>query len=282
MAYVTTSDGVRLYWEEQGRGEPLLLIAGLGGTHMSWHRTVPLLADRYRVITYDARGVGDSDVPRGHYSMPLLAKDALAVLDDAGIGVANIFGMSMGGMVAQELAIRHPDRVRSVILGCTSCRGLDAVSPDSRVLRLLVQRAWMPPDEAFRVLVPFIYHPGTAQRRIDEDASVRATSFPSRRGYLGQLSAVASFRSCSRLAKVRAPTLLLHGADDDLVPAENSAVLSRHLPGARQVLLEEASHMFTTDQPEGTRDAVVAFLESLCGEGQLTAAGSVSAEAEPE
>src|SRR5438093_872013 len=118
MAETTTADGTRLYWEEGGDGDPLLLIQGLGWSAAMWFRLLPALEARHRVIRYDARGIGRSQVPAGPYSIELMADDAVTVLDAAGADTAHVFGCSLGGIVAQELTLSHPDRVRSLTLCC--------------------------------------------------------------------------------------------------------------------------------------------------------------------
>src|SRR5271155_5414484 len=114
------NEGVKIYWEELGEGAPLLLIMGLGWASYLWHRTRPVVAQRYRTITLDNRGVGRSDAPAGPYPIPVMASDAAAVLDAAGVDRAHVYGISMGGMIAQEFALQYPNRVRSLILGCTA------------------------------------------------------------------------------------------------------------------------------------------------------------------
>jgi pimeloyl-ACP methyl ester carboxylesterase len=117
------NQSAKLYWDEQGSGEPLLLIMGLSYPSYMWHRSRPVLAARYRTVALDNRGVGQSDVPPGIYSMALMASDAASVLDAAGVDTAHVFGVSMGGMIAQEFALQYPNRVRSLILGCTAAGG---------------------------------------------------------------------------------------------------------------------------------------------------------------
>jgi 3-oxoadipate enol-lactonase len=121
------NQGAKLYWDEQGSGEPLLLIMGLSYPSYMWHRSRPVLANSYRTIALDNRGVGQSDVPPGIYSIALMASDAAAVMDAAGVESAHVFGVSMGGMIAQEFALQYPSRVRSLILGCTAAGGPHAV-----------------------------------------------------------------------------------------------------------------------------------------------------------
>src|SRR3954454_19964478 len=117
-------DGARLYWEETGSGDPVLLIMGLGMNATGWWRTIPVLAGAgFRVLAFDNRGVGRSDRPPGPYSVPQLADDAVAVLDAAGIERAHVYGISLGGMIAQEIALRHAGRLRALVLGATTPGG---------------------------------------------------------------------------------------------------------------------------------------------------------------
>ena len=126
MAWVE-NQGAMIYWDEQGQGEPVLLIMGLGWASPMWHRSRPVLAERYRTIALDNRGVGRSDMPPGPYAIALMASDAASVLDAAGIEGTHVFGVSMGGMIAQEFALQYPRRVRSLILGCTAAGGPTAL-----------------------------------------------------------------------------------------------------------------------------------------------------------
>ena len=150
----TNSNGCRIYWEESGAGDPLLLIMGLGYSHDMWHRTRPAMADHYQTIVFDNRGVGKSDLPAGPYSIAQMADDAAAVLDAAGVERAHVYGISMGGMIAQELALNHPERVRSLILGCTACGGAKAVPTAAPVMQTLLDRAAMTPEEGVEAMGP--------------------------------------------------------------------------------------------------------------------------------
>src|ERR1700748_2689937 len=129
MPYVS-NEGAELYWTSQGSGMPMLLIMGLSFTHEMWYRLLPTLTERYRVILFDNRGMGRSSVPNAPYSIPQMARDAAAVLKAAGASAAHVMGASMGGMIAQELALRQPKLVRSLILGCTTHSGLFGRWPD--------------------------------------------------------------------------------------------------------------------------------------------------------
>src|SRR4029077_11618638 len=129
--------GAKIYWDEQGQGEPILLIMGLGWASNMWHRTRPVLTAHYRTIAFDNRGAGRSDVPPGPYSIALLASDAAAVLDAANVERAHVLGASMGGMIARDFALQSPKRVPSLILGCTAAGGPRAVQADPQAIQLL-------------------------------------------------------------------------------------------------------------------------------------------------
>src|SRR6202050_4613981 len=132
--------GAKIYWDEQGSGAPLLLINGLSYPSYMWHRARPPLAQSFRTIAFDNRGIGQSDVPPGVYPIPLMASDAAAVLDAAGVQRAHIFGVSMGGIIAQEFALQHPERVLSLILGCTAPGGREAIQAEPEALQTLLRR----------------------------------------------------------------------------------------------------------------------------------------------
>jgi len=256
-----TRDGTRLYWTEYGTGEPLLLIMGLGATHVWWHRLTPILASRFRTILFDNRGVGESDMPPGPYDMATLADDAMAVLDAAKVETAHVFGASMGGMIAQEVVLRHPQRVRSLILGCTACGGRDVVPAAREVREMLTARGNLTREESARNMVPYTFDAGTPRERIDEDIAVRLAANVPNDGYFAQLEAIRSWTgTLSRLPAITTPTLVIHGETDALVPPENGRIIARAIPNAQLVMLPHASHIFYTDQLEASADAILSFL----------------------
>jgi 3-oxoadipate enol-lactonase len=253
------NEGVKIYWDECGSGEPLLLIMGLSYPSYMWHRTRPILAQRYRTIAFDNRGIGQSDVPSGAYSMPTMASDGAAVLDAAGVESAHVFGLSMGGMIAQEFALQFPKRVRSLILGCTAAGGPRAVRAEAAVTETLLRQG-MTPEEAREAITPFIYDSGTPRERIDEDMAIRLKWYPTPQGYAGQLQAIFGWEAHSRIVQITVPTLVIHGETDRLIPAANAKLIAERIPGARLVLIPQASHIFETDQTAAAHQAILEFL----------------------
>ena len=251
--------GARIFWDEPGSGAPVLLIMGLGWPSYSWHRSRPLLSQHYRTIALDNRGVGQSDAPPGPYSITQMAADCAAVLGAARVNTAHIIGVSMGGMIAQEFALQYPKKVRSLILGCTSAGGPQAVLPDMAALEVLRSRG-KDPDAFNKAISPFIYDAATPQQRIDEDLEVRRKWFPTSEGYFAQLQAIMNWEAYSRIDQIAASTLVIHGETDRLIPAENARHIAARIPGAKLVLLPNASHIFTTDQPEAAHAAILGFL----------------------
>ena len=257
------NQGAQIYWDEEGQGTPLLLIMGLGAASVFWWRTRPVLAARYRTIALDNRGVGRSQVPPGPYSIPLMASDALAVLDAAGVDRAHVFGISMGGMIAQEFALQYPKRVRSLILGCTAPGGPNSVRADPEAVEILKARAILSPEEAEKAFLPFLYDASTPRERIDEDLEKRRAWLPTPAGYTAQLQAVFTWQAFDRLPQIAAPTLVIHGRNDRLVPHGNGELIAARIPGARLLLLPSANHLFITDQPEATARAIMEFLGQM-------------------
>src|SRR5437868_3906323 len=181
MPYAVNT-GTQLYWEEYGSGPAVLMIMGLSFTHEMWFRALPSLASEYRVIVFDNRGMGRSDVPKGLYSIPQMATDAHAVIRAAGISAADVIGASMGGMIAQELAIRFPDCVRRLVLACTSHGGPFARWPDVTGHARRNNRSGAGRWE--RALIPLLYADTTPRERIDEDLKIRSRCQWCYRGFL--------------------------------------------------------------------------------------------------
>jgi 3-oxoadipate enol-lactonase len=246
-------DGYRLHYQIHGHPglPPLLLIMGMGMPASAWIGLPARLASKFRVIVFDNRGTGRSTMGRGSFRIRRLADDAVRVLDAAGVGRADVFGISMGGMIAQELVLRHPQRVRGLVLGATFSSHRRSHKPQLSVavdlfLAILMRRRLKPKA---RLLV--------SDQFLEAFPSAFATWFahttPARaRTIRKQMVAVVRHDTDSRLRSIRAPTLVLSGDRDRLVPVENSRRLAQAIPGARLVEFPGAGHAFPFEREEET------------------------------
>jgi pimeloyl-ACP methyl ester carboxylesterase len=263
---VTTIDDLTLWFAADGDvadrdNPPLLLIQGLGYTADMWFRVLPELSAQRPTIRFDNRGVGRSSLPEADWSIVDMAEDAIAVLDAAGVSRAHVFGVSMGGLIAQELALRHPARVARLVLGCTHPGGREALRMDPAAATMLMDRSPRSAREAAEASVPFIYSPDTSRDDIDADMTARLR-YPLRAAaYWGQLDAMRHHEgTLARLPGISAPTLVIHGTADRLVQPGNAELIAKAIPDARLEWLEGASHFFWTDQPARTVELINGFL----------------------
>ena len=253
----------KIYWEEYGAGEPLLLIMGLGGSRQEWRRILPVMAEKYRVIVFDNRGVGETVFTDEPFTIPLMAADAKAVLDAAHVESAHVLGMSMGGMIAQEFALHYPEMTRSLILTVTNCGGGESIPASLEVYFALQGRGVKTPEDAFWAMAPYIYDEQTPRERLAEDLAVREGNFTKPENFMRQLQAIMSWQGTySRLLNIKAPTLVIGGVNDQLIPCANSKIIADRIPNARLVELENSSHIYTTDQPEKSIEAITEFLKA--------------------
>ena len=252
----TRNRGVELYWESTGNGPAVLLISGQAMTLDAWWRTVPELCGSFRVLTFDNRDMGRSSHWAWPYLVAQMADDAIAVLDAAGVDQAHIYGISLGGMVAQELALRFPDRVRSLVLGATTAGGPEAILAKSQPLTFFVRVGAMAPEEAEWAAVPYNYGVRTRRehgQRIAEDIAKRVEHQTDTLAYLHQVGAAASHNTVGRLRSIHIPTLVMHGEDDVVIPPRNGEILAREIPGAELKLWPGAGHLYVTEEPEADR-----------------------------
>ncbi|MGI6875958.1 MULTISPECIES: alpha/beta fold hydrolase [Amycolatopsis] len=232
---VIAPDGTPLAVQRRGSGPPLVLLAGQANDHTWWDSARGDFART--TITMDYRGTGASGKPDVPYSTPLFADDVVAVLDGLGIEQADVYGTSMGGRVAQWLAIRHPHRVRRLVLGCTSPGGRHAVERSAEVRRALLR-----PD-ARETLADLMYTPGW---RATHPGPYRTLGDPSMPPHARKhhLRASDQHDAWDALPRITAPTLVLHGEDDRLTPAVNATLLAQRIPRARLHLFPAARHAY--------------------------------------
>ena len=250
---------MRLHWEDTGgAGPPVLLIMGLGMNATGWWRTVPVLAEAgLRVIAFDNRGVGRSERAPGPYTTAEMADDAVSVLDAVGLQAAHVYGISLGGMIAQEVALRHPGRVRALVLGATTPGGPRAVQASPEVQAFTRLRAQMTAETAVWASVPINYGPQTRRhgaQRIAEDIEQRLRFPIEPEPYTAQLAAAVGHDAHDRLHEITAPTLVVHGDEDVLVPPGNARLIVDEIEGAHLRLYPGAAHLYFTDEPRVDRD----------------------------
>lgn len=262
----TTKVGdITIYYEIHGKGEPLLLVMGYGSNSAHWLAAIDYLSQEYRVVAFDNRGTGRSDKPDVPYTIKMMAGDAVGLLDAIGIDSAHVFGVSMGGMIAQEYSLNYPDRVMSLILGCTTCGGTRAVPPTQEAMMVLFDpaRAKLSVEERARGTVPWLWTQEFIDKNPDIVERYVATTLEHPtppHAYVRQGQAMMGHDTYDRLPKIKAPTLVMAGAADKLVPHENSRILASMIPNAELVILENAGHGFITDATEAAEKAVLGFL----------------------
>ncbi|GAA2436363.1 alpha/beta fold hydrolase [Mycolicibacterium llatzerense] len=235
-----------------GAGEPLLMITGVSGTHASWGSVfLGELAMRFTCITYDHRGIGFSAPDDREFCVRDLAADALAVLDELELDRAHVFGVSMGGMVAQEFALAYPDRVGSLTLGCTACGGGEAMLSDEFLEP--VRKAWAVGDaeRAIRTMFEATVSPAFASDPNHFEAfRESALAAPVARSTIERQVLATNRHDCrSRIARLTHPPLVIHGELDEVIPIDEGRLLTELAPGARLVELSGVGHGFWWEQP---------------------------------
>jgi pimeloyl-ACP methyl ester carboxylesterase len=277
MPKATVGD-IELYYEEHGSGDPLLLIMGLGADANGWMFQTPELAKHYRTIVFDNRGVGRSDKPAGPYTVAQMADDAVGLLDHLGIDRAHVCGISMGGMISQEVALRHPRRVRSLVLGCTYAK------PDASVLQnsalsvtnlggsvdaqgqIDIDLSQLDPMMFFQALLPLTFNQSFIETDLPKVMQLFAGSLEygfDLSAVLAQAQATMTHNTLDRLKQIKTPTLVITGDNDLLIPPSNSDILAREIPAARLVKIPGGSHAFNLETPDIFNSAVLEFLRDV-------------------
>jgi pimeloyl-ACP methyl ester carboxylesterase len=274
---IAASNGIEIYYEEHGSGEPLLLIMGLAADSLAWMFQRDAFAAQYRTIVFDNRGVGRTSKPAGPYTIATMADDAAGVLDTLAVDRAHVVGVSMGGMIAQELALRHPDRVRSLVLGCTYAKpdaGVATTFEESLAFfggstgpngEIQVDLTSLDPMAFIGRLLPLTFTPQFIMTELPKLMQVFAGAL--QHGFdlaaiLAQVAATQAHDTTDRLHRITVPTLVLTGDSDLLIPPANSDLLAERIPGAQLKKLPGGSHGFNFEAPETFNGAVLEFLAS--------------------
>ena len=261
------ANGIEIYYEIQGTGRPLVLIAGISYTHWMWHRMAPELAKQVQVILFDNRGVGESQTPPGPYSAQVMAADTAGLLEALDIQKAAIMGHSMGGFIAQALVLAHPERVDKLILSATNFGGPNHIPITPEAMAVLSDVSG-DPIERFKRGLNVSTAPGFAEVHPEiieawlayrSDNPINPAAYQAQLGVgLGLLSEEASFEK--KLTNVQAPTLILFAEHDKVVPVGNAKLLHQQIPNSQIKILPEAGHFFPIEKPRAAAQAIVEFL----------------------
>ncbi len=265
MAKARVGD-TELYYEVYGKGEPLLLIAGLGYASWSWFCQVERFAESYQTIVFDNRGVGESDKPDIPYSIAMLADDTAGLLASLDIPAAHILGVSMGGFVAQEIALRHPEIIKSLVLGCTSFGGPDSIPITETALNSMLNVQGLTPEgiirQGFKTALSEDFR-NSRPEVIDRMVGWRLEKPTPRYAWERQFMAATTFNTESRLNRIKAPVLVITGADDLVIPARNSELLAAGISGAELVIMPGGGHLFFVEQAKEFNRRVLDFLDRV-------------------
>jgi pimeloyl-ACP methyl ester carboxylesterase len=256
----TGLEGVRLAYDVEGTGEPLLLIQGLGYGRNGWGPARGLLAKRFQVVSFDNRGAGESDVPPGPYTTAQLADDALAVLDATEIEGANVIGLSLGGMVAQELVLAWPERVRKLVLCSTTPGGATSFPMPEQTVALMTRAPELDPRDALHRFVVNALAPDPPAELVQEIVAYRVANPPDPAGWWALAGAGSAHDALGRLSAIRVPTLIVHGTADNVVDVRNARLLVDAIQDARLELFEGVGHLLPWERPDEFCALVEEFL----------------------
>lgn len=264
----TDVNGIEMYYEEHGSGEPLLLIMGWGGNAATWRPQIPGLAERFRVIAFDNRGVGRTSAPSDPFSIRDLCHDTIGLMDALGVQRAHVFGISMGGMIAQEVAIGHPERVGALVLGCTTpgssqAAGIDQLRGDIDGFRETFKNGDSPDLEWFSEFLKRLWtdHALLRSESALQDFVLSLIRFPpTPHGLRNQAEAVDAHDAFDRLSCISAPALVITGDEDGLIDPENSAILADLIPEAELCVFPRLRHAFHLERPDLVNPVIIDFI----------------------
>lgn len=256
-------NGIRIYYEEYGKGDPVLLIQGLGYPSGMWFLQIPDLSRHFRTIVFDNRGVGRSDKPDEEYSVSLMASDAAELLQALGIGKAHVAGVSLGGYIAQEMALEQPDRVDRLVLLATTCGGPEYLELTKDLWSETAALRGLPPDDMIRKGMALAAAPGFAQEHpelIERSVRIRLDNFQPLYAFNRQSTAAYHFNSKERARLIRCPVLILAGAQDKVMPFQLTQVLAGIIPEARLKAYPDAGHLLFLEKAQEINQTIIEFL----------------------
>jgi pimeloyl-ACP methyl ester carboxylesterase len=263
MPKVKVND-IQMFYEVHGEGFPLIMIMGFTGNTSWWDpRWIQTLSKKFKIVAFDNRGAGRTDISDREYSIKLFANDTAGLMDALGIPRADVLGISMGGMIAQELVLNYPEKVKKVVLCSTHCGGAKSVQASEEVLgTLTADKRGMSAEEVARMTIPLLFTedflkniPGLEELVIEQISKNPISN----EAFMRQVSAIMQFDTCNRLSQVKTPTLILHGKQDILIPPENGSILEKAIPGSRLVYFENCAHGLM-EETEEVLDTILEFL----------------------
>lgn len=272
------SGDIEISYQTYGDGDPLLLIMGFGAPGAAWLPVLPLLPG-FKCIYFDNRGTGDSDKPAGSYTISQMADDASNLLEALGIAKAKVLGVSMGGMIAQELTLRHPDQVERVVLGCTTPGGPTALrAPDTETDKLIESLDLVASgnyDAAIEMVMPLLFpqdfiaaHPELRQFMM---GGLKMGPPPPRAILESTRAGALEFDAYDRLSQITCPVLIVHGDKDLLVPEANANLLKQRIPHAELMMIPNAGHSFAAPDPVGIYYRIVQWLKGQPADSAMPA-----------
>jgi len=261
-------NGINMYYEVNGKGIPLVLIMGLRRNLEWWYCQIPELSQHFRVIAFDNRGAGRSDKPEMEYSIRLFADDAASLMNALEISGAHVLGVSMGGYIAQELALAYPDKVKSLILGCTGAGGKRAVLMSPQRVQKFMANDGLTPAEILRKDMDIYFSDSFIARhpdRVEEFIEISLRYYQPADAFLRQFAACQKHDTADRVGRLRHPVLLLTGDDDYLVPHQNTLILKELLPGAALHIFPGLRHAFFIEAAAAFNRKVIEFINDQEG-----------------
>ncbi len=263
-----TAGAIQINYETYGQGEPLLLIMGFGLPGAAWLPVLPFLAG-FQCIYYDNRGTGNSDKPETPYTIAEMADDASNLLAALGIRRASVYGVSMGGMIAQELALRHPEQVHKLVLGCTMAGGKSAIHASEEVYQKLTE-AFLGiagnPQGAVETILPLLFPSEFIAQHPELKPMIlagfqMAPPTPPRSIELTR-QAILQFDTWDRLSEIKCPVMIVHGEKDIIIPPQNAFVMKERIEHAEVLMIPEAGHSYGVIDPIGIHHRIVNWLKS--------------------
>lgn len=257
---------INLYYQQTGQGVPVIFISGLGGGSWSWSKQVPFFDKSYQCIVFDNRGAGQSNAPPGPYTMEEMALDTVHLLHSLEIKKTLVVGISMGGMIAQELALLLPHRIMGMVLASTHPGGSLHIPPDPEVYARLTDNEGLNPEEIVDKNISILFGQKTRQEQPEliEEYKQDQLQLPEQEEYAfkAQDQAIRNFDCSDRLSKISVPVLAMTGTDDNLIPPENSKILAEHIPQASLIQLDGAGHLIHMEKTEIFNQEVDAFFQN--------------------